>query len=194
MKHKVATVIILGSLIASFTLAISSGLYTSNNPCSDCHRVWFEHCNLLPNDYGSYLPKIINGESTTVRLSAEVIGSGRNRYYEIDRLSMSLTSANGLVEFPQSIKEYRSLYPEDKIIAEFNILGKKDGVDTLHFTLSAYNSHENSRFQDYYSYQVTVDTANDSNETLPAVEPSSWSILLENADTILYLLYQSRRS
>jgi len=60
MKHNVVTVLILGSLIASFTLAMSSELYTSNNPCSDCHRLWYEYCNLLPTDYGSYLPELLN--------------------------------------------------------------------------------------------------------------------------------------
>ena len=123
-KNKYLTYMIVGSLIFSFTLALSSELYTSNNPCSECHRLWYERCNLLPADPNSYLPTIINKNNENIRLSIEITGSGRNNYYEIDRLSVVLNSVNGILEIDELKQEYNRLYPGDKKILNWDIRAK----------------------------------------------------------------------
>jgi hypothetical protein len=189
-KHNYVKYVIIFSLLISFSLAISSSFITSNNPCRSCHNIWYEYCNLRESDISTYLPTVIEDKYTDIRISVEISGNGRNRYYEIDRLSVSFDSTNNFVKSVSPVKEYRNLYPGDKIIVDWEIEAMKNGLETLQFSLSAYNSHENSRFYDSYSYQALINIGNDTNRD-PAIKPSSWSI--DVGENVSYLsLYINR--
>ena len=168
---------VISSLILSFLLVVSSGTFTSNNPCANCHRHLYEYCTLLPNDAASFLPQEIGITSTSIKIVVEILGSTRNRYYEIDELTVTLQSKQGTVVIDKPEQKAYTLYPGDKVVLNWQITGTEKGSDTLEFLLSAYNPHRNSRFVDQYSYAITV-IETILPEKTNAIEPSAWTILL----------------
>lgn len=177
-KYRLINWAVIISLILSFLLVISSGTFTSNNPCANCHRRLYEYCTLLPNDAASFLPQEIGITSTSIKIAVEISGSTRNRYYEIDELKVTLQSKQGTVVIDQPEQKVYNLYPGDKVVLNWQVTGTEKGLDTLEFLLSAYNPHRNSHFVDQYSYAITI-----IETTLPekttAIEPSAWTILLD---------------
>lgn len=179
-KEKRINIIIFASMLIITSFAVASGLITSNNPCKECHRLFYEYCNLLPDDTLSTLPETINEEPTYVKIAVEITGNGKTQFYKIDLLQVRLESKNGLVNIQNSEQEMHDLYPGSKIVFSWTVRGIENGTDTLVFNLYAHNPHKDSEFYDSFSYDVTVSISSDNDKPQkPAVEPSSWTVVMD---------------
>ena len=179
-KEKRINIIIFASMLVITFFAVTSGLITSNNPCKECHRLFYEYCNLLPDDSLSILPETIDEGPAYVKIAVEITGNGKTWFYKIDLLRVKLESSYGLVNIQNPEQEMYDLYPGSKVIFSWTVRGVENGTDTLIFNLYAHNPHKDSEFYDSFSYDVTVSISSDNDSPKePAVEPSSWTVIMD---------------
>ena len=133
------------------------------------------------------IPDTIGNEILIISIPVTISGSGSNHYYKIDKLTVNLESRNGYISIDSPSQEWKNLYPGGTIFFTTPILGLEKGTDILQFSLNGFNSHENSRFSDSYSHEIIVDLEDGETQEL-AMNPSTWSIVMDETETIFYLL------
>lgn len=156
------------SMVVIVLFAIVSGFIvkSSNNMCAGCHGNRFkEYCNLLPGDTLSVLPTTFDTENgIEVKMAVEVIStgdSGSQAYFRISELTVTLASTSGRVNIPNAQQVKNNLYPDDKVVFEWNITGTVSGGDTLTFSLNAFNPHYSCTATDQHSYGISVISNNE---------------------------------
>ena len=181
--------IVIASLIVILSLSVASGFLTSLNPCSQCHRNISETCSFNQTSSSAVLPTQLSESATLITLPIDISGSGLNREYRINELTVTLTSVNGKITIQNAKQTWNNLYPGGKILFSSTITGIEEGTDTLIFTLSALNTHQYSTFSDSYTYDVDI-VFKGVNTQQPAVEPSIRSLYLSEEQTTFQLFIQ----
>jgi hypothetical protein len=185
-------ILIIASMILLLVLSAVSSVLSSNNPCAQCHRSTTETCLFEPTNSQSNLPSSINTQTSSVKIAVQIKGDRNNYFYRIAKLQVTLYSMEGNIEIKNPQQTMTNLYPGDTPVFLWQVTGVTTGSDSFHFTLSAFNSHQNVDFSDSYSYPVAVSQENGSSGPQTAVEPSASIIRFhESGGTITLFIKQS---
>jgi hypothetical protein len=184
-------ILITASMILLLFLSAVSNVISSNNPCSQCHRSTSETCSFEPTNSQSKLPSSINTQTSSIKIAVQIKGDRNNYFYRIAKLQVTLYSMQGNVEIKNQQQTMTNLYPGDTPVFLWQVTGVTPGTDSFHFTLSAFNSHQNVDFSDSYSYPVVVAQGNGSSGPQTAVEPSVSTLRFhESGGTITLFIKQ----
>jgi cytochrome b561 len=187
-KHvSLLNIFIIFSMVILLSLSIVSGLFSSSNPCSVCHKSHYETCTLDPNGSQSSLPAELFTQPSSIKMSVKITGDSNNFFYRISQLCVTLESIQGNVQIQNAKQTIYDLYPGDAPVFFWRVTGITSGSDSLRFTLSGLNPHHKISFTDSYSYNIMVSPGNGTGTQGSAIDVLTSTIIFHKSSESITL-------
>ena len=170
MKRKTIAVLIATSVLVLLAFLSSNTSGLSNNPCSSCHRGYYQYLDLLEEDAINQIPTAINlNETKTVSITIQNLVNTQ-RYSTLSGVTVTLSSSHGYFSVsPQTVSI--GTLPAGNKTATWQITGISDGTDYIMISATARNPHL-SYFTDSYTPYPIINVGNATEIPSPTLTPS----------------------